>query len=162
MNLKNSLAVLLLSASITLFTPGCKSKPKDADIKANVETAIANPAINVDVKEADVTLTGTVQDDASKNAAETAAKGVKEVKAVTNAINVTPAVVPQAPVVISEDSTLASGVNNLMKNYKGVNATVNNGVVLLTGDIKRDQLPALMQAIMALRPKNIDNKLTVK
>ena len=94
MNFKNSLAVILLAASTALFAPGCKSKPKDADIKANVETAIANPAITVDVK---------------------------EVKAVTNAINVTPAVVPQAPVVISEDSTLVSGVNSIMKNYKGIN-----------------------------------------
>ncbi len=162
MNAKNLFAVLLLSASTALFAPGCKSKPKDADLKASVETAIANPAISVDVKEADVTLTGTVQDDAAKNSAETAAKGVKDVKAVTNAITVTPAVVPEAPVVIAGDAALVDGVNSLIKSYNGVTASVNNGVVLLTGNIKRDQLPGLMQAIMALRPKSIDNKLTVK
>jgi hyperosmotically inducible protein len=162
MNFKKMVAVLFVSASAVLLAPGCKSKPKDADIKASVETAIANPAVEVNVKEADVTLSGTVQDDAAKNAAETAAKSVKDVKGVTNAISVTPPPPPPATVEISDDSELVKGVNTLVKNYKSVNATVNNGVVTLTGNIKRDELPKLMQAVMALRPKNVDNKLTVK
>ena len=156
------MAVLLISASTAMFAPGCKHKPKDEDIKASVETAIANPSIMVDVKEADVTLSGTVQDEATKNAAETAAKGVKDVKTVNNAITVTAALPPPAPVEISGDSTLTNGVNMLLKNYKGVDASVSDGVVTLTGNVKRDELPRLMQAIMALRPKKVDNKLTVK
>src|SRR5215213_3653298 len=145
MNLQKFMAVLLISTSTAMFAPGCKHKPKDADIKASVETAIANPAIMVDVKEADVTLSGTVQDEATKNAAETAAKGVKDVKTVNNAITVTAALPPPAPVEISGDSTLTNGVNMLLKNYKGVDASVSNGVVTLTGNVKRDELPRLMQ-----------------
>ena len=162
MNLKKIMTVLLVSASTALLSTGCKSKPKDADIKASVETAIANPAVMVNVKDADVTLSGTVQDDASKNAAETAAKSVKEVKGVTNDIMVTAAPPPPAPVEISVDSTLTNGINMLLKNYKGVKASVSNGVVTLTGNAKRDELPRLMQGIMALRPKSVDNKLTIK
>ncbi len=162
MNLKSMFSILLLSGSTVLLAPGCKSKPKDADIKAKVEAAVANPAVMVDVKEADVTLSGTVQDDAAKNAAETAAKGVENVKAVTNAISITSPPPPPAPVVIAVDSTLVNGVNLLLKNYKSVTAAVNDGVVTLTGTAKRDELPRLMQAIMALRPKSVDNKLTIK
>jgi len=162
MNLKSMFSILLISGSAVLLAPGCKSKPKDADIKAKVEAAVANSAVMVDVKDADVTLSGTVQDDAAKNAAETAAKSVENVKGVTNAITVTPPPPPPAPVEIAVDSTLISGVNLVMKNYKDVKATVDKGVVTLTGTVKRDELPRLMQAIMALRPKNVENKLTVK
>jgi len=160
MKLKSLFSILLISGSAVLLAPGCKSKPKDADIKAKIETAVANPAVMVDVKEADVTLSGSVADETAKNAAETAAKGVEGVKAITNAITVAPP--PAPPVEIAVDSTLINGVNAVMKTFKGVTGTVNNGVVTLKGSIKRDQLPKVMQAVMALRPKSVDNKLTIK
>jgi ABC-type transporter Mla MlaB component len=43
-----------------------------------------------------------------------------------------------------------------------VNASVDNGVVTLTGEISRDRLPRLMQAVNSLHPKKVNNKLTVK
>ena len=41
-------------------------------------------------------------------------------------------------------------------------ADVKDGVVTLTGEIKKASLPKLMQSLMALKPKKVDNKLTVK
>ena len=162
MKLKSMFPVLLVAAGSLLLASGCKSKPKDADIKAKVETAIANPAVMVDVKEAEVTLSGSVMDESAKSSAETSAKSVEGVKGVTNAISVTPPAPTPAPVVIAEDSALLSGIARVEKNFKGVTATVKDGVVTLTGTVKRDELPRVMQAVMALRPKNVENKLTVK
>jgi hyperosmotically inducible protein len=155
------LSVLMLAISITFFATSCKKKPTDAEIKANVETAVANSSVMVDVQEGVVTLGGTVADDAAKSSAESSAKTVEGVKSVTNNLGVTPPPPPAPPVVIADDSALTTGVNEVVKNFKGVSASVNDGVVTLTGTIKKSELATLMQTIMALRPKSVENKLTV-
>jgi len=72
---------------------------------------------------------------------------------------VTPA---PAPVQISSDDSLKNGVRDATKDYPGVTATVDNGEITLTGTITRDKLPSLMQSLNSLRPKKINNKLTIK
>jgi hypothetical protein len=67
-----------------------------------------------------------------------------------------------APVTVSNDDALRTGVTDATKDYPGVTATVNNGVITLTGEIQRDRLPNLMQALNNLHPQKIDNNLTVK
>ena len=67
-----------------------------------------------------------------------------------------------APVQISSDDSLSTGVRDATKDFPGVNATVDNGEVTLTGSIKRDRLPTLMQSIHALHPKKVNNNLTVE
>ena len=67
-----------------------------------------------------------------------------------------------APVVISPDETLSKSVVDATKDYPGVAASVNNGEVTLTGTVKRDQLPKLLQSIHALNPKKVNNNLTIQ
>jgi osmotically-inducible protein OsmY len=67
-----------------------------------------------------------------------------------------------APVQISSDDSLSSGVRDATKDFPGVNATVNNGEVTLTGNIKRDRLPTLMQSVQSLHPRKVNNNLTVE
>jgi hypothetical protein len=69
---------------------------------------------------------------------------------------------PNAPVTISPDDSLQTGLRDATKDFPGVNASVDNGVVTLTGEISRDRLPRLMQAVNSLHPKKVNNKLTVK
>ena len=66
------------------------------------------------------------------------------------------------PVTISGDEQLRNGVNDATKDFPGVNATVNNGEITLSGEITRDRLPTLMQALNSLQPKKINNNLTIK
>jgi hypothetical protein len=66
-----------------------------------------------------------------------------------------------APVVISPDDSLQMGLRDATKDFPGVQATVNNGEVTLTGTIDRDKLPTLMQSIHSLKPKKVNNNLTV-
>lgn len=145
--------------SIIAFV-GCK--PKDADIKAAVEKSIAaDPSLagtTVDVKEGVVTLAGEVKDEASKALAETTAKAVKGVKSITNNLSV-PA---PAPIVIAADEALIKSVKDATKDYPTVMTSIKDGVVSLTGEIKKESLPKLMMALSALKPKKIENKLTVK
>jgi osmotically-inducible protein OsmY len=48
------------------------------------------------------------------------------------------------------------------KDFPGVQATVNNGEVTLTGTISREKLPKLMQSVQALNPTKVNNNLTIK
>ena len=152
------LAIFFLIASVT----ACKQKTTDADIKTAVDNAIAaNTTLSgtyTDVKDGVVTLTGQVKDDAAKAAAEAAARGINGVKSVVNNLTVTP---PPA-VQITADDPLKVSVESTVKNYPGVNATVQDGVITLTGEIKRTDLQQLMAALNSLKPKKVENKLTIK
>jgi hypothetical protein len=53
-------------------------------------------------------------------------------------------------------------VDNVVKDYAGVTATINDGIVTLTGEIKKADLQKLMMALNSLKPKKVDNKLVIK
>jgi len=156
--------MLVLPALILFISlAACNSKTSDADVKTSVDNAIAaNSSLSgtyTDVKDGVVTLSGQVKDEASKASAETLAKGVKGVKSVTNNLTVAPP--PAAPVEITADDPLKASVDNTIKAYPGVAATVKDGVITLTGQIKRADLQNLMKALNTLKPKKIDNQLTI-
>jgi len=160
MKLTKILMAVFLSSSILFFS----CKPKDANIQANVEAKLKSmPGISVSVADGVVTLTGECANDAAKDEATAAAKDVKGVKSVVNNCTVTPPPPPPlAPVTISPDNALMQGVADATKDFPDVKAAVNDGVVTLTGSIKRADLKTLMMSLNTLKPKKIDNKLTIK
>jgi len=143
-------------------------KPKDADIKTAVEQAISAipdaSGATIEVKDGVATISGEFKDEAAKAAAEAVAKAVKGVKSVVNNGTIAAPVVtaPVAPVEVSADAALISSVADATKDFTTVKADVKDGVVTLTGEIKKTDLPKLMQSLNALKPKKVDNKLTVK
>jgi len=149
---------LLMSTVIaaTLFFAGCK--PKDAAIQAAIQAKEAS-GITVAVTKGDVTLTGLVDDETAKAKAEEIAKAEKGVKSVINNLTIKPV---EAPVVISEDTVLIKNVADATKDFPTVKAEVKDGVVVLTGELKKASLITLMQHLSALKPKKIENKLTIK
>ncbi|MEP6615894.1 MAG: BON domain-containing protein [Ginsengibacter sp.] len=159
MKITKVLFSLLLMGS--LFMTGCK--PKDADIKTSIEEKMkADPmmaGMTVDVTDGVATITGTCTDEACKTKCEETAKSVKGVKSVVNNCTVPP---PPAPVTVNTGDALMQGVMDATKDHPGVKASVNDGVITLTGDITRDQLPKLMMSLNSLKPKKIENKLTIK
>ena len=163
--MKNYLAVLVFCLGTVVFTAGagCKSKVKDTDIKTSAQTTLqGNPdysRVNVTIVDGVATLSGEVKDESTKAAAEKAVKDVKGVKSVTNNITIT---APPPPVEISADTQLTTAVNDAVKDHPGVTATVSDGVITLTGQIKRSDLQTLMQKLNALNPKKVENKLTVQ
>ena len=144
------------------FMTGCKSKVNDTEVRTSAQTTLQNnpsfTGVTVDVTEGVATLNGQVSDEASKAAAEKAVKDVKGVKSVTNHITV---VVP-VPVEVTPDDQLNTSVRDAIKDHPGVTATVNAGVITLTGEINRSDLPTLMQKLNALNPKKVENNLTIK
>jgi hyperosmotically inducible periplasmic protein len=160
--MKKLLTAALLLAGMVAVTgfSSCKKKPKDADIKAAIEKALAadpaTAATMVAVEKGVATLTGQCKDDACKTNCETVAKGVKGVKEVVSQLTVVP------PVEITADDPLTKAVADAVKDYAGVTATVKDGVITLTGEIARDRLQKLMMALNGLKPKKVDASALVK
>lgn len=160
--MKQKLAGLLLLfgavAIISSSLPGCKSKPKDADIKTAVETAIAaNPDLKglmVDVKEGVATITGEVKDATAQAAVQTAVAAVKGVKSVQNNVSVAPP--PPPPVEVTADDPLTSAVKDATKDFPSVTATVKDGVIAVSGELKSDSWKKLKMALDGLKPKKVD------
>lgn len=162
MKIVKLLPALVLVAG--LFFTGCK--PKDADVKASIEKSLkedpSTAGVMVMVDNGVATLSGEVPDEATRLAVETKVKGIKGVKSVQN--NTTPPAPVQAtaPVEIAADDPLMSSVRDATKDYPTVSASVADGVITLTGEISKASLPKLMMALNSLKPKKIENKLTIK
>ncbi|MEO7964717.1 MAG: BON domain-containing protein [Gemmatimonadaceae bacterium] len=147
-----------ITLSLVVALSACA--PKDADIKSEVDKAISGVSgVTVDVASGVATISGQFADEAAKASTEAAVKGVKGVKSVVDNATITP---PPAPVVISADDLLKTSVSAALKDFAGLTADVKDGIVTLTGEVKKTDLPKVMQALSALHPKKIDNKATVK
>lgn len=161
MKVTRVLAVMMVA--LTLGFVSCK--PKDADIKTAVEQAVAAlpdaAGATIEVKDGVATISGIFKDETARIAAETAAKAVKGVKSVVNNGTVAAPVVV-APVEVSADAALISAVADAVKDFGTVKADVKDGIITLTGEIQKTNLPKLMMSLNALKPKKVDNKLTVK
>nr|WP_315222000.1 BON domain-containing protein [uncultured Flavobacterium sp.] len=154
---------ILLGMGFAFLLGACG--PKDADIQKEIATKLSDmPGVEVTVTDGVATISGTCENDFVKQSAETVIKGVKGVKSVVNNCQVPlPAPAPEvAPVEISPDAVLNTSVNDVVKAYSGVSVSVVDGVVTLTGNIKREQLPALIKSIQEMKPKKVENKLTIK
>lgn len=71
--------------------------------------------------------------------------------------------VESAPTTTSPATTITDDqLKDAIKDYPNVTATANNGEVTLTGSVKRDELPKLMQRVQALNPTKVNNNLSIK
>ena len=159
----NCLIALLLT-SITIFS--CKDKQQtDAEIKAAIDQKVQKNEkmknLTASVSNGVVTLNGSCKDDECRKSCGEEVKEVKGVKQVINNIDI--ASTAAAPSVqISGDDQLRTGVNDLLKSYNTVQADVNDGVITLRGEIKREDLQRLLISMNELKPKKIDNQLAIK
>ncbi|UYQ93023.1 BON domain-containing protein [Chitinophaga horti] len=158
---------ILFACLLSLGLAACG--PNDTKIKQEVSDKLTTtaPTTTVDVQKGVVTLGGEVADDATKVAAEEAAKSVKGVKSVTNNIMVTPAQVmapPPPPVDINPDEKIRMSVDSAItaSGVTGVTVAVANGEVTLTGEVSKDDLKKARQAADQSKPKKVINNLTVK
>jgi hyperosmotically inducible protein len=153
---------LMVLVMVTIFA--CKQGPSDENLQKELAGAFSSsfPGVTAIVKEGVVTLTGNCADESCKTASETTARNIKGVKNVVNNISVNPPPPPPPPIEVTAHDPLQSSLNSLLASYKTVDASVENGVVTLTGHIKRSQLAILIQSVHELKPKKVVNKLEIK
>jgi len=168
--MKSIMSRLLISSLLFVICisiiPSCKSKPKDEDLQTAVAAKLSAvpelSAVTAAVKDGIVTLSGECKDESGKTTAENLAKEVAGVQSVVNQCTIAAPPPAPAPVVIAADDPLSKGVKDATKDYPGVQSSVQDGVVTLTGEIKKSDLKKLMQSLHTLKPKKIENKLTIK
>lgn len=152
----------MICLSVLLISCG----PNDEKLAESVRSGITvlDRNIQVSVKDKVVTLSGEVTDEATKNSAETSVKGIKGVKSVINNITVKPMEQAAPPVAVNADDQIRQSITSSFdsKNIQGINVSVANGEVTLTGNVKRADLTKVMQAANESKPKRVINQLTIK
>lgn len=166
--MKKWMAILAMVLFVAFAQQSCKSKPKDADLQQAATEAVAKipdagPTPMISVQNGVATLTGEVKDDNAKAAFAAAVANVKGIKEVNNQLSVAPPPMPDpAPVTVTPDDPLTKGVNDILKDFATVKSEVKDGVITLTGTVKRADLQKIMMGLNALKPKKIENKLTIQ
>lgn len=160
--MKKTLTPIFLSLTMLLvisFT-ACKSKPKDADIKAAIETALkADPMAAgtiVSVEKGIATISGECKDEMCKVACEKIVAAVKDVKSVVN--NCTIAAAPIAPPIATaaDTDTITKGLADALKDHPTVKSSVVDGKIILTGEIAKAKWAMVKQLLDKLRAKGYD------
>lgn len=152
---------------VTLFSlPGCKSGPKDDDIQAGITQKLQlmpdMAGITTSVKDGIVTIAGEFTSDAQKSSTEAAIKDIAGVKSIDDKATVAAPPAPAPVVTTTPDDALTKMVMDATKDFSGVKAAIADGVITLTGEIKKTDLPKLMMTLNSLKPKKIQNNLVIK
>ncbi|MFV0332056.1 MAG: BON domain-containing protein [Dysgonomonas sp.] len=152
--------VLILTCALLSGAMFYSCKPSDEKLQKQVETVLSTvqSSVTATVKDGVATLTGAVESEEAKAAAEAAVKAVKDIKSVTNNIEV------KLPVVINPDETLSTTIANALTTagFKDVKLAVDSGVVTLTGEAKKADLQKIMQIANEAQPKKVLNQLKLK
>lgn len=154
---------ILLAICIAFSVVACK--PNDEKIQKEITAKMANmPGMQVSVVKGVATISGVCKDESCKESCENIVKGVKGVKSVVNncIIDAPKSVEEVEAVKINPDAVLNTAVGEVVKMYSGVSASVSDGIVTLTGSIKKSQLPTLIKSVQELKPKKVNNKLIIK
>ena len=163
MKLTKLLMAVVVSA--TMLFVSCK--PKDADIKADVEKALkADPMMmstTVDVKDGVVTMGGECKDDACKAMCEKTVTAVKGVKSVVNNCTVAPPP-PPPPASLSTtiDATKMQQVKDGLKDIPGVTVEFTGDKAILKGAVTDANRLKIMQMLMAAKVLSDASGLTQK
>jgi hypothetical protein len=150
---------LSMCSIFLLLMLSCTQQDKDrvakADLATKAETEIDFVGVRFVVENGIATLGGVCSTEKSKSTVETTVRGVYGVKDVVNNIVV-------GPVVMGTDRGLKQGVDSVLKNYAGVQAIVQDSVVVLEGKLQNKDAPKLTSAIQTLQPKDLQFKLVMQ
>lgn len=158
--------MLFMMACVLLAGIGLQScKSNDQKIKDEIQKVIGTNynTVNANVKDGVVTLTGTVDSQQTRSAAETAARSVKNVKSVVNNIMVNNSS-STTNSVAADDAAMRATITSRLSaaGFQSVKVEVNNGEVTLTGDLNRTDLTRVMQIANESSPRRVINNMNLK
>ena len=151
----------------TLSFVSCK--PKDADIKTAIETALkADPMMTgttVDVKDGVATIGGECKDTDCKAMCEKTVAAVKGVKSVVNNCTIKPVEVvtpPPASLTTVLDEATQQKVKDGLKDIAGVTVTFEGEKAVLAGEVTKANRMKIMQMLSSAKVKSDVSKLMDK
>ncbi len=163
MKLTKVLSAAALAAVISFSVPACKSGPKDADIKASIETGVKDiTGMTVDVKDGVVTLGGVCKDEQCKTNCAKMVADMKGVKSVMNNCTVTPPPPPPASLTTVLDAATQQKVKDGIKDIAGVTVTFDGDKAVFAGSISKENRMKIMQMLASAKVKSDVSKLMDK
>lgn len=139
-------------------------KQSDQSLNNDVEKVLKDnyPSISATTNDGVVTLTGTVDTPEAKNVVGESVRSVNNVKSVVNNIRVRE-MTPAAPVA-SPDATIKTDIVAKLQSagFNDVQVEVNNGEVILSGNLNRSDLTRVMQIANEARPSRVTNNLNLR
>jgi hyperosmotically inducible periplasmic protein len=161
------LTKLLMTVAVLATLTFVSCKPKDADIKASIETALkADPMMTgttVDVKDGVATISGECKDDACKAMCEKTVAGIKGVKSVSNNCTVAPPPPPPpASVTTTLDAATMQKVKDGLKDLKGITLDFAGDKAVLAGEVTKADRMKIMQMLASAKVKSDVSKLMDK
>lgn len=153
--MKRTILTSLFTLLVATMMFSCK--PNDEKIQKEVQTVLStvNSDVSSEVKDGVVTLKGIVASEEAKIALETTLKNVKDVKSVTNNIQVQAPVNPDLEMSNIVTTALTSG------GFTSITADVKNGIITLTGDVKKSDLQKVLQIVHESKPLKVENQLKI-
>ncbi|MBF5026517.1 BON domain-containing protein [Planobacterium oryzisoli] len=144
--MKKSVMIAALAMVVSFGSISCKKKVTDADLQTQATTVVtSNPNATVEVKDGVAHLSGTFEDQASKDAMIASLKAIPGIKEVMDMSTVA------APVEINSVDTVAlQKVQDAVKDFPSVKAEVINGEVVLTGTVSSLQARKIKESVDAL------------
>ena len=163
--MKKTFALAALALTISLGSVSCKKKVTDAELQSQATTVVtSNPNASVEVKDGTAHLSGTFEDQASKDnmiASLKAIPGVKDVMDMST-VAATPPPPPAVDTVSAVDPMVKQKVDDALKDFPSVKAEVVNGELTLTGNVSPAQARKIKESVDALQAGKVNYNYTVK
>ncbi len=145
---------LLAVGIVVLFS--CSPQSKDVAIKEDItikaKEDIDFAGVNYVVDKGTVVLTGLAPTPEASQRAEKTVKGIAGVRKVYNTIAI-------GPVILDEDFPLKQKVDSVLKKYNKAQAQVENGHVVLLGEVSQSDMPKILKSIGQLPVNMVENQL---
>jgi osmotically-inducible protein OsmY len=145
-----------LIVSFLFLITACSQQQKDKGIKQMIATAakeeVAFTGVNYSVEKGLVTLSGICPTEQEKAKVESKVKQTAGVKEVMNLITI-------APVVLDGSHLLKRSVDSVLMKYPAIEASVEDSVIYLQGQVKNKDAEKIMSGLQSLGAKAITNQL---
>lgn len=149
-----------LALAVSFGTIACKKKISDAELQTTATTVVtSNPSASVEVKDGTAHLSGTFEDEASKDAMIASLKAIPGIKDVMDMTTIAPAVVETVSAV---DPEVQQKVTDAVKDFPSVKVEVVNGELTLTGNVSPEQARKIKMSVDALKAGKVNYNYTVK
>ena len=161
--MKKTLAMAALALAVSFGSVACKKKVTDAELQTQATTVVtSNPNATVEVKDGTAHLSGTFNDEASRDKMIASLKAIPGVKDVMDMSTIAAPTPPTVETVSAVDPMVQQKVSDAVKDFPSVKVEVINGELTLTGNVSPEQARKIKMSVDGLQAGKVNYNYTVK
>ncbi|WP_207496924.1 BON domain-containing protein [Aridibaculum aurantiacum] len=152
----NKVGIRSICIAFACFLVACTNDQAiKADLTAKAKEDKNFLGVRFTVQDKVVNLTGAVPTSEGKTALVQKVEKVHGVKSVVDQLQI-------APVVFGTDYMLKQNVDSILQNYPGLQAIVQDSIVVLEGTVPKDKATKVVAAIQSLQPLALESRAVVQ